>query len=351
MRSAPLTSALLLAVALPSLCFAQVDALFGSGAPPVYKEQDFDARFAKSRVARALTQGTQDANCAQILTGLLTLMGEAAPYFHKRDENFYLDPALVHALGSQLTNQRFPGNAYFVSMVRRVLIDGKLPPSWLVMAKALNARGAQIDITKLEYLAEGVKPIESFYFTFPELKRRYDIEVLRANSAAKGTAVMSFRDAYIDREIAWNGLVLLDIAPPAKKKGKKKTAELPPDALVARLVWEDGDPNSQQLNLYGEKKKTKPTLFEAVLAPEQYLDLQRIPKGTRVMVRGRFWEMSDDLLKIDLRNALIFGERDFSQGAFLADPNAVAMCPFATNDLAGSAPVQPGGFGARPGKR
>ena len=38
---------------------------------------------------------------------------------------------LVQALSTQLTNQRFPGSTYFVAMVRRVLIDRKLPADWL----------------------------------------------------------------------------------------------------------------------------------------------------------------------------------------------------------------------------
>ena len=46
------------------------------------------------------------------------------------------------------------------------------------------------------------------------------------------------------------------------------------------------------------------------------------------------------------RDALIFEDRDFSRGVYLGDPNAVAACPLAINELTGVAPVQPGGFGA-----
>ncbi|MBX5480886.1 MAG: hypothetical protein IRZ16_03400 [Myxococcaceae bacterium] len=351
MRLLPFAVAPLI-LALASLpAHAQADALFGDGNAPIFKEEEQDHRFAKSHLARALEHGTEDPNCAQVLAGLLTLLGEAAPYFHKRDQNFYLDATLANAMNVQLNNPRFPGTQYFVSMVRRVLIDGRLPPAWLQVARALNAEGAKIDIAKLEYLADGVKPIESFYFTFPKLKERYDVEVVRATTAAKSTALLAFRDAYLDREVAWNGLTLVDIGPPPKKKGKHAGAAIPKDALVARLEWQDPNVRDDQLDIFGKLKKLKPVRFEAVLAPEQYVDLQRIPKGTRLMVRGRFWEMNDDLTKIELRNALVFGERDFSQGVLLADPNAVAMCPFATNDLAGIAPVQPGGFGMHPGTK
>lgn len=336
---------------IPASALAQPEALFNPGAAPTYKEQDLDKRFDKSKIRRGLEQGTKDTNCAHVLAGLLTLLGETAPYLHKRDENFYLDPVLVNALGSQLVNPRFPGNAYLASMVRRVWLDGKVPATWVQTARALNGVGAQIDVAKLQYLADGVRPIESFYFSFPALKARYDIEVVRANSAARATALTSFRDAYLDREVAWSGAVLLDItAPPARKKlrGKKAPPDIEGDFLTAKLQW-DAPRGSEELDIFGRKKETKPVLFEARLSPEQYLDLQRVPKGSRVLVRGRFWEMNADLTHIQLRDAVLFGERDWSRGAVLADPAAVARCPLAVNDLAGTAPVQPGGFGQRLG--
>lgn len=331
---------------------AQPEVFFGSGTAPVFKEQEPDRRFEKSRIHRGLRQGTQDANCAHVLSGLLTLMAEAAPYLHKRDENFYLDPVLVQALSTQLVNGRFPGNAYFVSMVRRVMIDGKMPAEWISTAQGLNAKGATIDVAKLQYLAQGVRPIESFYFTYPALRQRYEVEVLRANSAARSTAMMSFRDAYMDRDVAWTGFVLLDLGPPKKPKKKKGKPAAEPefDGLVATLQWLEPDPNANSLNIYGKPVKKKPVILEARLATEQFVDIHRIPKGTRLLVRGRLWELNDDLSRIELRNAVLFGERDWSNGALLADPNAVAMCPLAVNDLAGTAPVQPGGFGQRLGQ-
>ncbi|MBS1150943.1 MAG: hypothetical protein H6Q89_2641, partial [Myxococcaceae bacterium] len=40
----------------------------------------------------------------------------------------------------------------------------------------------------------------------------------------------------------------------------------------------------------------------------------------------------------------LFEDRDFSRGVVLGDPNSVAQCPLAINELTGVAPVQPGGF-------
>jgi len=52
---------------------------------------------------------------------------------------------------------------------------------------------------------------------------------------------------------------------------------------------------------------------------------------------------------VELRDALIFQDRDWTQGSTLVDPNAVARCPLAVNDLTGAAPQQPGAFG-QPGR-
>ena len=68
----------LLAVALAlssSSAFAQKEVFFGSGKPPVFKETDTDRRFGKSRIAKALSSGTEDPNCVQLLGGLFTALG------------------------------------------------------------------------------------------------------------------------------------------------------------------------------------------------------------------------------------------------------------------------------------
>ncbi len=347
MRAPLLLSILLLA---SGTVHAQADALFGSGKPPVFVEHDYDRRFNTSRVARGLSLGTEDAHCVHLLGGLFTVLAETAPTLHRRDENFYLDPVLIQALNTQLSTPQFPGSAYLASMVRRVLIDGKLPPEWLEVARELNQKVRIIDLAKLQLLADGVKPIDSFYFSFPTLRERYDLEVKRANSVAKDTAVLAFRDAYLDREVAWGGLTLVDIAPAPKKKRKKgEKGDDEEHVLIAKLHYIQPAPADQSLMpaILGGRKKEKPVLFEARLAPQQYVDLDRIPKGKRLLVRARFWEMNDALTKIDLRNAVLFEDRDWSKGVLLADPVAVAQCHMAVNDLAGIAPIQPGGFGQR----
>ena len=85
----------------------------------------------------------------------------------------------------------------------------------------------------------------------------------------------------------------------------------------------------------------------ARLADKQFVNLDQVPKGTRMLVRRRLWEYKKGITDVEVRDALLFQDRDWSQGALLADPNATAACPVAFNELTGMAPSQPGGFGQR----
>ncbi|HYO52668.1 hypothetical protein [Archangium sp.] len=349
MRSELLALALCL-VSVPAA--AQPEVFFGSGNDvPNIKEEDFDRRFLRTGVYQALVQGTNDPSCAQLLGGLLTLLGETAPLIHKRDENFYLDPLLVQALNTQLSTPRFQANAYLVAMVRRVLIDRRLSPNWFQTAAALGPAVPTLDVGKLRFLSEGLQPIDSFFLTLPALRERHEIEVRRANATAARSAEKMFRENYLDRQVAFSGLELIDLRVEQPKKKSKKRGSKPveeePEAptTVARLVWYPPDPNAGELNPFGTPKKRPRVTLSARLAPQQYLDSSRIPKGTRLMVRGRFWAFKKAVEDVELRDALIFQDRDWSQGNVLADPNTVARCPFAINELMGTAPVQSGAFG------
>lgn len=339
----------LLALTLGLLSLPASAQLFNPGTPPVFKEEELDRRFAKSKIHQVLLNGTKDANCVQVVGGLLTLLGETAPYLHKRDENFYLDPVLVEALNGQLNNGRFPGSTYFVAMVRRVLIDRKLPQDWFDTAAALAPYYPVMDLSKLRFLADGVKPIDSFLFTLPVLRERYEVEVLRANSSAASTAEALFRDSYVDRDVVFGGLEFIDAGLEKKKKIKKKKGapvDDEPPAMIARLVWYPPDPNSGHIQVFGTPvEKPKGVNITARLAEKQYVNLDQIPKGTRMLVRGRLWEYKKGITDVELRDAILFADRDWSQGVLLADPNATAACPVAFNELTGTAPVQPGGFG------
>jgi hypothetical protein len=339
----------LLALALGLLSLPASAQLFNPGPPPVFRDEELDKRFAKSKINQALLKGTNDSNCAQVIGGLLTLLGETGPYFHKRDENFYLEPMLVQALNTQLSSQRFPGASYFVAMVRRVLIDRKLPPEWLETATALSRYYPPMDMAKLRFLAEGVKPVDNFLLSLPMLRERYTLEVSRANTAAASTAEALFRDTYVDREVVFGGLEFIDAALEKKKRVKKKKGEEEDaPAVIARLVWYPPDPNAgTYLSVVKPVEKPKGIMVTARLMHQQYINIDQIPKGARMLVRGRLWEYKKGITAVEVRDALLFGDRDFSQGVALADPNATAMCPGAYNELTGVAPTQPGGFGQR----
>ena len=350
--SLPMKPAVLaLLLSLPAAA-QEADPLFSQGKPPVFKEADKDRRFGRSRFARGLVAGTEHPGCLQLYGGLFTVLAEMGPLVHKRDENLYVDPHLWEATASQLSTPSFPGQAYLLHMMRRVLIDGRLPEPWLRTAEALNQKVRVIDLSRLRYLRDGLRPIDSWGFTLEALVQAHETYVGRANGLAAAEAVGRFRDTFLDREVAWGGLAFKDVGPevkpaPKKKKGQKAAPPTEPEeppALVAHLAWFPPDPNAGKLNLFGGATPPPPRQITVKLRPEQYVDLQRIPVGSRVMVRGRFWEMSEDLMTYEVREGLLFMDRDFSRGLVLAEPAAVASCPEAVNELAGVAPLQPGGF-------
>lgn len=333
-----------LVLAWSSTALAQGAAFFGNGQPPVFKEQEPDRRFLKSRIHRLLTEGTSDPNCIQVIGGLLAVLSEVAPTLHKKDENFIIaDPALGQAMAAQLNNPRFPGTAYLALMVRRVWLDGRLPPTWLETAAQINPQVRIIDLAKLRLIADGVRPIDSSYFTLSALRDRHEVEVLRA-TAASTTSELEFRDRYLDRDVAWSQLMVLDIGGERRGPGKKKGKLVDEGAMVANLEWTPPRPEEHQLQLFAPKVKPPVVHVKAKLAAQQYVDLYQLPRGTPVMVRGRLWEMNKQVTELQVRDALLFVERDWSRGAVLADPNAVLQCPAAINELAGLAPTQPGGF-------
>jgi hypothetical protein len=349
MRIAQLALALAL-YAWPAL--AQPETIFGSGKPPVFKEEEPDRRFSQSKMAFVLNNGPLDPACAQVAGSLLMLLGEAGPYLHRRDDSFYLDGLLVQALNQQLVSQRFVGAPYLIAMVRRVLIDQKLPPEWMKTAEGISAQVPLMDMARLRFLADGPPPIDSFLFTLPVLHERYQVEVKRANSLSAPKAESIFREGYLDKEVTFSGLDLVDVRP--IKDNKKKPARRPrkdeepaPARLLARLTWVAPQPQQQsELDIFRKRKKQVITI-NAQLAEKQYVDFDRLPKGSRVLVRGRFWDYRKGLTEVDLRNAYLFQEHDWSKGVALTAPQVVSACPMAVNELSGEVARQPSGFGGR----
>jgi len=366
MRLNPSCVIALLLVSAPGLA----QDFFGSGKPPIYREEDIDRRFLRSRVGRMLNEGSTNPNCQQLIGGLLSVLAEVAPTLHKRDADFTVENPLLQALQTQLSTESFPASLYLTAMVRRVEIDRKLPQEWLetagktqIQMTRFNDRGQPVgqylgpDLSKLRFLAEGVQPIDSFAFTLEALRQAYDLQVQRATTAS-ATSEREFREQFLDREVAWGNLRLVDLSPEKKKaKRKGKQALVEGNGLVATLEpILPVDPNAalrgptQRLLNHNKPSAPKAPRIIARLAEKQYLPLEKLPRDVRVMVRGRLWEMDKKVMEFDLRNAIIFLNPDFTTSVALVAPDAVAKCPGAVNDLTGIAAgaAQPGGFGQHP---
>jgi hypothetical protein len=352
---------LLTAVALLALpARAQKEELFGTGKAPLFREETLDRRFARSKVAKLLTTGLEGLDesevrgCTELVGGLLTALAEVGPTLHKRDETFWLDPVLQEALAQQLSPAGFPALAYLASMVRKVMIERKLPDAWLATARALEPRlrrlgAATPDLAKLRMLDEGLVLADSAAYSIPWLKARYLTEALGATSAVTTDVVGTFRDTYLDRDVAWGGAVVVDVGvnqPPGRPgQRRRRYARAEPEELVGVLRWTPPEPRKRAIDLLGHT----PTKVEAItlyarLQPRQYRDVEKLVRGQRVLVKGRFWEMNRSLTELELRDAVLFDDPDWSQGAVLGTLAEVAACPAAINELTGTAPDQPGGF-------
>ncbi len=322
---------------------AQKEDIFGKGKPPAFHEETVDKRFNKSKVAKLLSTGTDHPACVELLGGLLVALAEIGPSLHKRDENFFLDPELVNAVNQQLSTPNFPAMSYLVAMVRRVMIDGRLPDEWLETAKALNTQVKIIDLARLKQLNDGVRLVDSAYFQIPLLKQRYYVEVVGANSAVTTDVARTFHADYVDREVAWGNAILLDAGLNVAKGKKPKASQL--TEVVAILEYVPPDPRKKELDLTGKRFEPPPPIrIIAKLAPKQYLDLEKVFRGQRMMVKGRFWEMNRTLTEVEVDNAVLFDDRDWSNGVMLGNPAEIAACPAAVNDMLGLSPQQPGGF-------
>jgi hypothetical protein len=360
------------AIALTCLAFAggawaQAEDLFlPKGAQlAVFREETLDRRFLKSRLGKMLASGGADpeilANpgCVQLLSALLATLAESAPLLHRRDDKFFVDPVLQDALNTQVSLPQFPAMGFLAAMIRRVRIDGctaatgqcdgaRLPDAWFETAKVVNQKARIIDLAKLKLINEGASLVENSYYSIPLLRERYLVEVRGANSAVVTDVAGAFRDAYLDRDVAWGGALLVDMGSNAPKKGKgrKKASAAEMSELVAVLEWQPPDPRKTQLDLMGQHPvKVPPIRIIAKLAPRQYIDLEKVAKGSRMLIRGRFWEMTQKADTLEVRDALLFADADLTRGpVILANPAEVAQCPAALNELTGLAPNQAGGF-------
>ena len=318
--------------------------LFGDGKPPVYKDQETDRRFLKTGIYAALNAPPKDPSCQRILATLLVAYAQALPYLHRKDQNFYVDPALIQTLGRTVESREFPGTAFLAAMIRRTLIDKKVPPSWVATGEVLQQRlNAPIAVNQMKLFESSVKLIDSFDFTMPALLNRYAREVKLAPSVAVDAAEDQFRDKYMDRDIAWGGLLLYDVAkqapppPPKKKRGRHKLAEEPPAEPVEQPTWAIvgfpvGQPKPAVPGLPGSGQVPQIEI-RARLADDQVTDLSKLVRGQRVLVKGHLWDIGPNMAYVEVRDAYIFPDVDWRTWPGLASPQDIAACPIAVNDL------------------
>ena len=341
-------TALLLALSLPA--HADEPELFAKGKPPTWADSKMDVRFSKTRIAQALEKPPSDAACGRVVATLLAGFAEGTPYFHKRDQNFFLDPQLVGWFQEQLGSSKFPALAYLQMMVRRTRIDGKAPEAWLNTAKLLKAKlGTPIDLDRLAYAVDGPQLIDSFLFSLPMLEHRYRTEILLATSIGEKSAFDRFESRYLDRDVAWNGLLLSDIRkiePEPPKKGKKKKAEEVEEEPQETTYWATLLVPTQSAPMHPLFKAppAQPMVVRVKLQPEQYVNVKRAVRSSRYMAIGRLWAIqpgdgepsSPVLADLELRDGLIFEDRDWSIVGSLpgiANAEDVEACDLAVNDL------------------
>ncbi len=302
--------------------------------PYVFRQTEKDRRFPKTLLAKALAQTPSDAACARVAASFLMGLAEAAPYFHKKDDRFMLFPGLV----APLESPRFPAGDYLVHLLRRVAIDGKAPESYLSTARDLKERfKAPIDLARLAYAVDGLQPIDSMELTLGALLRRYDEEVHLAPSIAKSSALDRFQDRYLDRDVAWDGLLLADIRKTEPRRMGPK-GELRVGVQATFLV--PMAPKSPTSIPFFEAPKPDPVRIRALLAPDQYLDLKATVRSAKYVVRGRLWSFQaaaadPDLPSIDieLREAIVFEDHDWSHYPGFASKQDCAICEACRNDL------------------
>lgn len=346
---APSLLVLIASLLAADVAFAQKEVIFGTSKPPVFRAEAHDQRFRRTRLSQALSKGEVSPECVQLLGGMLTAVAETGMQFHKRDETLFLPQSLSMAVDTQLSSPTFNGRAYYLSLVREVLIGGRIPASWVRVAQEIAPSYPALDLGKISFLSKRIEPIDSFHFTLQTLRNQYELEVKRATSVNASSAFANFKDDYTDRTVAWGDLVLTDLKL-EKPQGKEGFDSYEPPAQVAVLQVNAPQQSSNDFTAMmpfaGRKKpKAKVLQISARLTDDQYIPLDRLPKGTRVMVRGRLWDFDKDVTKIELRDARIFLDPDWNRGATLALPGAVEHCKLAVNDLTGvSNNQQPAGF-------
>ncbi|MGC4122401.1 MAG: hypothetical protein QM765_49045 [Myxococcales bacterium] len=354
MRTLALTGSALLFVSLvltSAPARAQVDDEVFAKKPYVWKLDEKDQRLVNTKLFKAIAaeNGLKNPHCARVAASLLAAFAEATPFFHKKDNRF----ALFKVFTDPMTTDKFPADDYLVHMLHRAMFDGKAPEAWLEAAKMLKAKyKAPIDLGKLSYAVDGPTPIDSIDFGLAVFLDRYKTEVLLSPTVALASALERFQDRYLDRDLAWGGLVLADIhkedkpPPPKLKKGQKPPPPPPPSDDEEEEQWPKYFASllvpqfTPYQNPMFPTKQPEPMRVIVQMSAEQYLDVKKVVVSRPYLVHGRFYgfktgdvKKDEPPMTIDIRNGLLFEEHDWTNYAGFANAEDVEACEIAINDL------------------
>jgi hypothetical protein len=308
--------------------------------PYVWRLDEKDQRLMATKMMKALETegGLKNPSCARIAASLLAAFAEATPYFQKKDNRF----ALFKVFTDPISNDKFPADDYLVHMLHKAMYDGKAPEAWLSAAKMLKARyKVPIDIGRLAYAVDGPTLIDSIDFGLYAFLQRFGQEVLLAPTVAQASALDRFQDRYLDRDLAWGGLLLADIhkeEPPRPKKGAKPPTddEEGPRYIATLIVPQQ---NLMQHPLF-PTKQPEPMRVVVQLGKEQYIDIKRVVVSKPYLVHGRFFgfrtgntKKDEPPMMIDIRDGLLFEDHDWTNYGGMADAEDVNNCDIAINDL------------------
>jgi len=326
--------------------------------PHVWREDEKDKRFWNTRLAKVLSLAPTNAACERVAASYLMALAEAAPFFHKKDDRLVIFEGMV----APLESPQFAARDFLVHLLHRVAIDGKAPEAWLATARKLKERiKAPIDLARLAYAVDGIQPVDSVELSLAALLSRYEAEVHLAPSLAQASALERFEDRYLDRDVVWSGLMLADIRKEEPKKGAKRASAggeaARPAYLATFLVpLRSSSESESDAPPFFQAPKPPPIRLRARLATEQYLDIKATVRSARYVVHGRLWgfkagggKAGVPSFDIDLREAFLFDDRDWSHYEGFASAEDAAACDACRNDLSPLGLKEAQGVGNRDG--
>ena len=128
--------------------------------------------------------------------------------------------------------------------------------------------------------------------------------------------------------------------PPQGKKGKHKKKEEPPPAPTdteplptwAIVGFPLGQPQPTVPGVPGSGQVPQ-LQIRVRLKDDQPIDLSKLVRGQRVLVKGHLWDIGPNMEFVEVRDAYLFPDVDWRSWPGLASAQDIARCDIAVNDL------------------